>query len=88
MGLFALYVAGYSAFRIFEESVRIDSSEYFLGLRLNMYIAILVTVGGLLWFVFAQRRPDRPVVILPATGNPAQGIAQGSVESPAPVRKN
>ena len=24
-GLFALYVAGYSAFRIFEESVRIDS---------------------------------------------------------------
>src|SRR6185437_15718205 len=28
-GLFALYIAGYSAFRIFEESVRIDSSEHF-----------------------------------------------------------
>lgn len=81
-------MAGYSAFRIFEESVRIDSSEYFLGLRLNMYIAILVTLAGLLWFVFAQRRPDRPVVVLPAAGNPAQGIAQGSVEPPAPVRKN
>ncbi|HEY4461251.1 MAG TPA: prolipoprotein diacylglyceryl transferase, partial [Streptosporangiaceae bacterium] len=30
-GLFALYVAGYSAFRIFEESLRVDSSKYFLG---------------------------------------------------------
>ena len=62
-GLFALYVAGYSAFRIFEESVRIDSSEYFLGLRLNMYIAVAVTVAGLVWFYFVQRRPERPVVL-------------------------
>jgi prolipoprotein diacylglyceryl transferase len=62
-GLFALYVAGYSAFRIFEESVRIDSSEYFLGLRLNMYIAVSLTVLGLVWFFFAQRRPERPVVL-------------------------
>ena len=71
--LFALYVAGYSAFRIFEESVRIDSSVYFFGLRLNMYIAIIGTVGGLIWFVLAQRRPDRPVVIRPAKADsPAQ----------------
>jgi prolipoprotein diacylglyceryl transferase len=62
-GLFALYVAGYSAFRIFEESVRIDSSEYFLGLRLNMYVAVLMTVVGLVWFALAQRRPERPVVV-------------------------
>ncbi|MBV9203962.1 MAG: prolipoprotein diacylglyceryl transferase, partial [Actinobacteria bacterium] len=33
-GLFALYVFGYSAYRIFEESLRIDSSVYILGLRL------------------------------------------------------
>ena len=71
--LFALYVAGYSAFRIFEESVRIDSSVYFFGLRLNMYIAIIGTVGGLVWFLIAQRRPDRPVVIRPAKAEtPAQ----------------
>jgi prolipoprotein diacylglyceryl transferase len=62
-GLFALYVAGYSAFRIFEESVRIDSSEYFLGLRLNMYIAVSLTLAGLVWFFLAQRRPERPVVL-------------------------
>src|SRR5580693_4132072 len=77
-GLFALYVAGYSAFRIFEESVRIDSSEHFFGLRLNMYIAILGTVGGLIWFGFAQRRPDRPVVVRPGPAQPDAGTATAS----------
>ncbi len=62
-GLFALYVAGYSGFRIFEESVRIDSSEYFFGLRLNMYVAVIMTLVGLSWFVFAQSRRERPVVL-------------------------
>jgi prolipoprotein diacylglyceryl transferase len=59
-GLFALYVAGYSAFRIFEESVRIDSSAHFLGLRLNFFIACLGTAAGLVWFVLVQRRKDKP----------------------------
>ncbi|MFY9865658.1 MAG: prolipoprotein diacylglyceryl transferase [Trebonia sp.] len=81
-GLFALYVAGYSAFRIFEESVRIDSSEHFFGLRLNMYIAIIGTVGGLIWFVFAQRRPDRPVVVRPDPAQPDAGTAPPPVEAP------
>ncbi len=55
-GLFALYVTGYSAFRIFEESLRIDSSEHFLGLRLNFYVASILAVAGLTWFVLTQRR--------------------------------
>ena len=75
-GLFALYVAGYSAFRIFEESVRIDSSEHLLGLRLNMYIAIAGTLAGLIWFYVAQRRPQRPVVV-PAPSGAAAGDAAG-----------
>ena len=64
-GLFALYVMGYSGYRIFEETIRIDSSEYFLGLRLNMFVAIALTVLGLIWFVIAQRRPERPYTVLP-----------------------
>ena len=59
-GLFALYVAGYSAFRIFEESLRIDSSEHFLGLRLNFYIACALMLFGLAWFARTQRKPRRP----------------------------
>jgi prolipoprotein diacylglyceryltransferase len=59
-GLFALYVAGYSAFRIFEESLRIDSSEHFLGLRLNFYIACGLMLFGFAWFARTQRTARRP----------------------------
>jgi prolipoprotein diacylglyceryl transferase len=55
-GLFALYVAGYSAYRIFEETIRIDSSAHFLGLRLNFFIALVLTITGLVWFAVVQRR--------------------------------
>jgi prolipoprotein diacylglyceryl transferase len=64
-GLFALYVTGYSVFRIFEETLRIDSSVHFLGLRLNFYVAIAATLIGLGWFVITQRRAPR--------GDPAGG---------------
>jgi prolipoprotein diacylglyceryl transferase len=55
-GLFALYVAGYSAYRIFEETIRIDSSAYFLGMRLNFFVAVMMTSVGLAWFIVVQRR--------------------------------
>jgi prolipoprotein diacylglyceryl transferase len=55
-GLFALYVTGYSAFRIFEESLRIDYSQHFLGLRLNTFVATALTVVGIVWFILVQRR--------------------------------
>jgi prolipoprotein diacylglyceryl transferase len=59
-GLFALYVAGYSAFRIFEESLRIDPAHHFLGLRLNLYVATLLCLAGLIWFARSQGwRPTR-----------------------------
>jgi prolipoprotein diacylglyceryl transferase len=54
-GLFALYVAGYSGFRIFEETQRIDYSNYFLGLRVNFFVAGVLCLIGLLWFVAVQR---------------------------------
>ena len=56
-GLFALYVAGYSGFRIWEETLRIDPSHYLFGLRLNLYVAAVFTLIGLVWFVAIQRRP-------------------------------
>jgi prolipoprotein diacylglyceryl transferase len=55
-GLFALYVAGYSGYRIFEETIRIDSSAHFLGLRLNFFVAIVLTAAGFAWFLIVQRR--------------------------------
>jgi prolipoprotein diacylglyceryl transferase len=54
-GLLALYVAGYSAFRVFEDQLRIDYSVHVLGMRLNFWIALLVCLAGLAWFVWIQR---------------------------------
>jgi hypothetical protein len=47
-----------------------------------MYIAIIGTVGGLIWFGFAQRRPDRPVVVRPDPAQPDAGTAPTPVEAP------
>jgi prolipoprotein diacylglyceryl transferase len=55
-GLMALYVAGYSAFRVFEETLRIDYSVHVLGMRLNFWIAALACLAGLAWFVWIQKR--------------------------------
>jgi prolipoprotein diacylglyceryl transferase len=54
-GLLALYVAGYSAFRLFEENLRIDYSVHILGERLNFWIALLVCLAGLAWFWWIQK---------------------------------
>jgi prolipoprotein diacylglyceryl transferase len=54
-GLFALYVAGYSGFRIFEELLRVDPAHHIFGLRLNFYVAALLCIAGFAWFVAIQR---------------------------------
>jgi prolipoprotein diacylglyceryl transferase len=54
-GLFALYVTGYSAFRIFEELLRVDPAHHILGLRLNFFLASVLALVGLAWFVRTQR---------------------------------
>src|SRR5437764_9740994 len=54
-GLFALYVAGYSAFRLFEEQLRIDYSVHIVGMRLNFWIALILFLTGVAWFVASQR---------------------------------
>jgi prolipoprotein diacylglyceryl transferase len=55
-GLFALYVTGYSGFRIFEELLRVDPAHHLLGFRLNFWVACALTFAGAAWFVAIQRR--------------------------------
>lgn len=55
-GLFALYVAGYSAFRIFAETQRLDPANEILGMRVNFWVAIALTIAGLVAFWFTQKR--------------------------------
>ncbi len=59
-GLFALYVAGYSGFRIFEELLRVDPAHHIFGLRVNFYVATILCLAGIAWFVRIQRGGDPP----------------------------
>jgi prolipoprotein diacylglyceryl transferase len=76
-GIFALYVTGYSAFRIFEETLRVDPAHHILGERLNFWVACLLTLVGIAWFAYTQRAGrDEP----PPEASPAQPAtnAQGA----------
>ena len=64
-GIFALYVTGYSAFRIFEELLRVDPAHHILGERLNFWVAGLLTLVGGAWFVYTQRRAPTERADLP-----------------------
>jgi prolipoprotein diacylglyceryl transferase len=75
-GLFALYVAGYSGFRILEETQRIDYSNHILGLRLNFFVAVILCLIGLLWFL-ALQRGWRDWGVAPAEVVPASARAAG-----------
>jgi prolipoprotein diacylglyceryl transferase len=87
-GLFALYVAGYSGYRIFEETIRIDSSEHILGMRLNFWIALLLLLAGLAWFArsqFSTRHTwDEPAYPGTPEGD-AEGAAAADGAEPAGV---
>jgi phosphatidylglycerol---prolipoprotein diacylglyceryl transferase len=90
-GLFALYVAGYSGYRVFEETIRIDSSAHFLGLRLN-FVALVVALAGLVWFALSQHKGKaltKAAVTLAVGGlhtAAAVGCGHPAARAQAPVR--
>jgi prolipoprotein diacylglyceryl transferase len=92
-GVFALYVAAYSGFRIFEETQRIDYSNYFLGLRVNFFVALILCLLGLTWFVAIQRGwrglggPQGESWPEPAVAVPAQSGRRRSTPPPPPPRR-
>ena len=56
--VFALYLVWYSAGRIVWESIRIDPSEIYFGLRTNVWAAIVgVVLGIVIFFVQKRRHP-------------------------------
>jgi prolipoprotein diacylglyceryl transferase len=86
-GLFALYVAVYTAFRTYEETLRIDPSKHFLGERVNFWVSLVLfvlSVGFFIWWQFFRRaegekRPAR--ALPPAPESPAMAIPKSRVRS-------
>jgi len=67
-GLFALYVSWYTAFRTYEEVLRIDPSSHFLGQRLNFWVSLvifIISTAFFIWWQFLRRAEDEPRELKP-----------------------
>ncbi|MGW6538376.1 prolipoprotein diacylglyceryl transferase [Streptomyces sp. NPDC055051] len=63
---FALYVAAYCAGRAWIEYMRVDEAHHILGLRLNVWTAIIVFVLAVVYMVVSARlRPGREEIVEP-----------------------
>lgn len=72
--VFALYVLLYTAGRIWIEALRIDSANTILGVRLNVWTALLVGLGALAYLVVsARRRPGREEILTRPARTPVEG---------------
>jgi len=80
--LFALYVSIYTAFRTYEETLRIDPSHHVLGMRVNFWVSLVLFVASTAFFVWWQffhgRRPRRRKAAEPPK-QPAMAIPKGRV---------
>ncbi|MEO7236086.1 MAG: prolipoprotein diacylglyceryl transferase [Lapillicoccus sp.] len=56
--VFALYVAGYPIGRVVIELMRTDDANHILGLRVNVWVSLLVFLLGVALFVWFGRRPQ------------------------------
>jgi len=61
--LFALYLAIYCAARGVIETIRVDEAQHILGIRLNVFTAVLVGISALVFYVRSvERFPGQEVI--------------------------
>lgn len=53
---FALYVFGYTAGRVWIETLRIDEANLILGLRLNIWVSFIVLITACAYLIASKRR--------------------------------
>lgn len=62
--LFALYVAGYAAGRLWIEALRIDEASLFLSLRINIWVSGIALLAALtVLFMRRHARADQPTIL-------------------------
>jgi len=53
--VFSLYIFGYCIGRAFIESIRIDSAQLISGVRINIWVSVIVGIGALIAFLRAKK---------------------------------
>jgi prolipoprotein diacylglyceryl transferase len=77
--VFALYVLLYCAGRLPIELVRVDPANEILGLRVNIWVAVLVGAGALIYLVLSRRRHlerEEPDALLGGQTDVAAGLEE------------
>lgn len=84
---FALYVAAYCAGRAWIEYMRVDEAHHILGLRLNVWTALIVFVLAVTYIVVSARvRPGREEVVEPRAPEAPEGSEKAdAAEADEPV---
>ena len=83
---FWLYVAGYTAGRTWIEMLRVDTANHFLGLRINVFTAvILFVVACVFLYVLRNRAREDPALLRgkPPKGQPEDDPGDHVVAEPA-----
>lgn len=76
--IFGLYLVVYSFGRIWIESIRIDPSEVILGLRINIWSALIgVAIGIIIIWVQSRRHPGLEPSVYADGREPAEQTAEG-----------
>lgn len=76
---FALYVAAYCAGRAWIEYMRVDEAHHILGLRLNVWTALIVFVLAVGYFVIsAKKAPGREAVVEPGAQTAGDEDGEGA----------
>lgn len=80
---FAMYLVWYGVGRAFTESLRVDPSLLFLGIRTNVLAALLAIVVGIVLFIVQRKRHVglESSVYLPGRINPADGTLAATANS-------
>jgi prolipoprotein diacylglyceryl transferase len=74
---FAVYVAGYTAGRIWIEMLRIDPANQFLGLRINVFTAVVVFLAAVTFLIVNRTPREDPMLVrgpVASTKKPAEPL--------------
>ena len=64
--VFALYILGYTAGRVWIETLRIDEANLILGLRLNIWVSLIVLIAASAYLIASKRRGNTKENHLPS----------------------